>query len=127
MPRITTHRIVFATACVLAVVIGCFWYVTFESAEDRNFKRIAVGMSLEEVEAVLGPGTVMEQAEVMSHPVAVNLDEAAAFVERHRNAGTVPTAREYATRLKPVVEGDVIYYWKSGYYDTWIAFKDGKV
>jgi hypothetical protein len=116
-----------AIACLLTVGLAGYWLVTRDSPEEKNFKRVTVGMSVEEVEAILGPGTVMKQSEVMSYRVAVNPDEEAAFAERHRKAGTVPTARDYATRNRHVVEGDLIYHWESGYYETWIAFKDGKV
>lgn len=126
MQKRTTY--VMLVACVgIASGVLFIWWIVREPSEVRAYNRIEVGMSVEEVEAILGAGTVINQAQVPSYVVAVNPDEEAAFFERHRKAGTIPTVRDYATRYKPFVEGDVIYLWKWGYYEIWLAFKDGKV
>ncbi len=115
--------VAYCAAAVLVVV----WCLVREPAELRAFNRVEVGMSLEEVEALLGPGEVIDQRNVPSHVVAVNPAEEQAFRERARLAGTVPTARDYATRNNPLVEGDVDYYWELGYLEIWMAFKNGRV
>lgn len=126
MPKLTVRRVVLF---VIAVVLvgSAYLFLTRKSAEEWNYKSIYLGMPVERVEAILGPGEQVPQSEVPSFVAAANPDEEVAFVERHRKAGTVPTARTYTTRYRYFVEGDVICHWQSRYYDIWIAFKDGKV
>jgi hypothetical protein len=116
-----------ATACVLALGIAGYWFVSQESQEEQKFKRIVDGMTVEEVEAILGTGEIISQSNVPSYRVAVNAQEVEAYHERHRKAGTVPTGREFETRDKYLVEGEVIYQWRSGCFEIWVAFKDDKV
>jgi hypothetical protein len=118
-------------AAFLGAILGGCCYVCFwmESPDFANYKRVQVGMSVEEVEAILGPGTPVGQAEVPQIVVAVSPEDAVAARERERRPGGPPsTARNYPTRLKPVVEGDHILMWVSGKTGERIlvAFKDGK-
>lgn len=119
----------------LGVILGGWLYASFwrDSPDFTNYNRLQVGMSIDDVQAILGPGTAIPQSEVPGIVVAVNPgDDAAAAVTRDKaiRAGvTPPTARDYPTRNKPVVEGDLILRWKNE--RTWerilVAFKDGKV
>lgn len=128
MPKRTVRRVVFFVAAVV-LAGSAYLIITQDSPEEKKDKQIQNGMTLAEVEAILGPGERALQSEVPSHPVAVNPDEEAAFIDRHRKAGTMPTAREYATKLRHFVEGDLIYHWRSASRnnETWVAFRDGKV
>ena len=117
---------------VLSLVLLGLVYVCFpkESRDFANYKEVRVGMSVEEVEAILGPGAPVKQEEVPSIVVPVNPQDAVDSLERAKKSGaTPPTARDYPTRIKPVVEGDYILQWKNS--ETWeriiVAFKDGKV
>jgi hypothetical protein len=127
MTRNTKWVVIGITACVIGVGAVGYWVVTQESPEEQKFKRIADGMTVEEVEGILGAGEVIPQAEVMGYRVPVNPEEEEAFRERHRKVGTVPTAREHETRNRYVVEGDPVYHWRLGSFEVWVAFKDGKV
>jgi hypothetical protein len=101
-----------------------------DSPAFAAYKRIHVGMSIDEVQAVLGPGTRVNQEQVPTTVVAVNPADAEASRERARRAGGPPqTARDYPARHQPFVEGDYILRWEIR--DTgaiiFVAFKDGKV
>ena len=114
-----------------ALLVGaCYWLFWMESADYRKYKRVQVGMSVDEVQAILGPGTPIGQEKVPGIVVAVNPADVDASLERARRAGrSPPTARDYPTRVKPVVEGDFILQWvndKTG-ERILVAFKDGKV
>lgn len=87
-------------------------------------------MSMDELEAILGPGTAVNQDNVPSIVVAVNpLDEDLANAKARRSGGSPPTLRDYPTRLKPVVEGDLILEWVNAETGerVLVAFKGGMV
>ena len=126
----------FLVPIVIAILLGgilsaSFYYCLVADSRDySNYKRIQVGMSVDEVQAILGPGTTVGQREVPGIVVAVNPGDEPASEERARRAGrSPPTARDYPTRIKPVVEGDTILRWVNGETGERIlvAFRDGKV
>ena len=102
-----------ASGITLGVVV--YALLGRDSPDFANDKRIQVGMSVDDV-----PGVVR----------AENPSDEDAARERARRAGGSPsTAREYPTRIKPVVEGDHILSWVNDETGEriLIAFKDGKV
>lgn len=113
-----------------AILLGlfCGWYSS-DSPDYRNYKLIQTGMSIEEVQAILGPGTEIDSKEVPGVVVPVDPDEARASYERANRVGTIPTARDYRTRIKPVVEGDYVLRWVNSrtFERILVAFRDGKV
>lgn len=108
------------------LLYGWLWT---DSPHFIKYKQIKVGMSIEEVEAILGPGTPVKQAEVPTIRIAVNPKDAEAAAERDRKTGSPSTVREYPTRSKPVVEGDCILQWtgEPNGVRILVAFKNGKV
>ena len=122
--------ILIAVPVALVVSAAVYWLFWMESADFRKYKRLRIGMSVEEVQAILGPGSPLKQENVPQIVVEVNPADVDDSNERARRAGiTTPTARDYPTRRKPVVEGDVILKWENGETREVIlvAFKDGKV
>ena len=123
------RKILFIAVPLTALVIGFYFVFITESRDFTNYQKVQVGMSSEEVEAILGPGTLVNQNEVPGIVVAVNPRDAEESAERsRRSGGSPPTARDYPTRIKPVVEGDVIFLWlnsKTG-ERILVAFKNGK-
>lgn len=111
-------------------VYALFW---MQSPDFTNYSRIRVGMSVDDVQAILGPGTTIPGSEVPGIVVAVNsADDAAAAVVREkaiRSGVSPPTARNYPTRIRGVVEGDTILRWQNSSTGERIlvAFQDGKV
>jgi len=110
----------------ISVVIHCCFLA--DSPSEKNYQKITVGMSVEEVEVLLGPGTVVHQNEVPG--IVVSLNPADDARERESgSSGSPSTARNYPTRIKPLVEGDHILQWvdnKSG-ERILVAFKGGIV
>jgi len=106
------------------------YYVYFwESPEFTKYRRIQVGMSVEEVQAILGPGTALNQTDVPTFVVAVNPKDAEAAKEKARRSGLPsPTTRDYPIRHQYVVEGDSILQWigRTG-ERILVAFKGGEV
>jgi hypothetical protein len=101
---------------------GLYILVASDPPEFASYNRIHVGMSVDDVEAILGPGTAVAQSEVPQTVRAVNpADE--------RFLAPNATCRTYPTRLKPVVEGDHILKWRycTNSRTIWIAFRDGLV
>lgn len=101
-----------------------------ESADFVKFKQIRIGMSVDEVQVLLGPGTPVAQGGVPSVVRAVNPDDAIASESRARQEGRSPsTVRDYPVRHKPVVEGDAVLEWVNAKTRERIlvAFKDEKV
>ena len=87
-------------------------------------------MSEDDVRAILGPGAVIPQADVPGVVRAENPSDEDAARERARRSGdSPPTARDYPTRIKPVVAGGHIVRWVNTETGEriLIAFKDGKV
>jgi hypothetical protein len=113
------------------ILLGLFSvFFVRESHDFVNYEKVQDGMSVEEVQAILGPGTPVKQEEVPGIVVAVNPQDAEDFRERARKSGgSPPTARDYPTRIKPVVEGDYILRWVNSRTKERIlvAFKDGRV
>ena len=119
------------TAALGLVLLGlAYVYLSMDSRDFANYKEVRVGMSVEEVEAILGPSTLVKQEDLPTDIAPVNPQDAVDSLERTRKSGaTPPTARDYPTRHKPVVEGDYILQWKNSETGERIlvAFKDGKV
>lgn len=118
-------------ALVCLALLGLL-YVGFvmDSRDLANYKKVRVGMSVDEVQAILGAGTPVRQDEVPSIVVPVNPQDAEDSLERARRAGGPrPTVRDYPTRHKPVVEGDTILRWVNGETGERIlvAFRGGRV
>jgi hypothetical protein len=115
----------------LAITLGGALYALLgrDSPDLANYKRVRVGMSVGEVQAILGPGEEIDPKSVPGVVVAVNPADAESARERDRRTGTQSTGRDYPTRIKPVVEGDLILRWVNGQTGEriLIAFKDGKV
>ena len=123
-------RLLLVVSLGIALCGGLFTLLMRDSQDLANYKRVQAGMSVDEVRAILGPGTVIPQAQVPTFVVAVNPADVDASLERARRAGVAhPTVRDYPTRLKPIVEGDLILEWvnpRTG-ERILVAFKDGKV
>ena len=83
-----------------ALVLGLFYsQFVADSRDYSNYKRVQVGMSVDEVQAVLGPGTPVNQAEVPGIVVAMNPADAVAAREKaKRSGGPPPTARSRKLR-----------------------------
>ena len=115
------------------VVLAVGGLVGFVAHRERQFfvkyQSIQVGMTRAEVEAILGPGEEVEQKSVPSHVVPINAGDEIALYERAKKTGTIPTARNYPVRHKPIVEGDLIFQWqRDGHMQTiYISFIDGCV
>jgi hypothetical protein len=119
-----------ALAALGVALGGVLYLLGRESPDFANYTRVRVGMSVDEVQAILGPGTVIPQAKVPTVVRAVNpADEDAARERARRSGGPPPTARDYPVRRKPLVEGDYILRWVNSETGERIlvAFKDGKV
>ncbi len=125
-------RSTFLLVAFLGVIsLGWCWSIFSGDSHDfTNYKRVQVGMSIEEVQAILGPGSLVKQAELPTTIVAVNPNDAVAAQEKEKMSGGSPTTtRDYPVRHKPVVEGDYILRWVNNRTGERIlvAFKDGKV
>ncbi len=115
---------------VVTLSSGLYALLLSDSHDFANYKRVRVGMSVDDVQALLGLGEVAIANDVPGIVVAVNpVDEKAAHEKWRRSGGPPPTARGYPTRIKPVVEGDYILKWVNSRTRERIlvAFKDGKV
>ena len=72
-----------------------------------DFKRVEIGMTLQEVEAILGPGREISAKELPGEP---DFDEP-----------------DLDKRVKPVVQGDRFFEWLGGGAEVFVAFRDGRV
>lgn len=133
-------------AALLALTLWLFWHFAV-MREYRLYERITPGLTLAEVEALLGPGERREQEVVPSISVAVILPgldleaERAAIIEQDRLdhlAGRPPRTVKSQTwrngqpktyRARHVVEGELIYRWtfRGDGQEVWIAFQAGVV
>jgi hypothetical protein len=124
-------RVLLLLIGTLAITLGGVLYALLgrDTPDLANYKRVRVGMSVDEVQAILGAGVEIDPKSVPGMVVAVNPADADAAQERDRRTGTQSTARDYPTRIKPLVEGDLILRWVNGKTGerVLIAFKDGKV
>jgi len=118
----------FGIPCCGGLVYIVFWR---DSPDFANYKRIQVGMSVEEVQAILAPGTPVKQSEVPGTEVFVNPADEKAAAEKFRKLGPRATTkiRDYPMRTKPIVEGDLILKWENNQTGArvLVSFKDGKV
>src|SRR5262249_15726915 len=133
--RMRKARLAILTLLTIGVAAAalslCIWS---DSRYQGRYNSIQPGMSREEVEALLGPGTEGKQSEVPQIHALVNPDDAVAISERDkqdRRTGRPPrTTRDPSipTRLKHVVEGEQILHWsfETG-EEVYVAFADGKV
>ena len=122
--------LVLIAACVITPSVVLHALLGGDSPDFANFERIQVGMSQDDVQAILGFGAVIPQADVPGVVRTENpSDEDATRARARRSGGAPPTARDYPTRIKPVVAGDHIVRWaNTGTGERiLIAFKDGKV
>jgi hypothetical protein len=128
---LVTLGVVLIGACLFwkSLLGGLLDWVFGDSPAYQNYQRLQVGMTVAEVEAILGPGTPVKQADVPQMVVPVNPADAEASRDRARRAGVVPTARDYPTRNKPVVEGDSILIWEDAnkQWRILVGFREGKV
>jgi hypothetical protein len=116
---------------VVAVLFICIWT---DSPYQKGYKSIQPGMSRDEVEELLGPGTEVKQSEVPQTHAAINPEDVLAAAEKdkedRRSGRPLRTTRDrsYPTRLKHMVEGDQILHWhnETG-EEIYVAFEDGKV
>lgn len=101
---------------VTLALAGCLlvgvWSFT-DSPTTKNYQRVRVGMSLDEVEAILGPGRPIPQSQVPGHVRAVNPDDERAEIDEAKRAGRSPPTHRgnYPTHVVPVVEGDTVLEW----------------
>ncbi len=125
------RKLLLLFAGLVAVVVGLAYFVFVrESADFVKFKQIRAGMSVDEVQGLMGQGAPVAQDRVPSVVRAVNDADVIASEERARQEGRSPsTVRDYSIRNKPVVEGDAILEWINAETRERIlvAFKGGKV
>lgn len=127
--------LVFLLVFVLVGIACCggLFYVVFwqDSPDFAKYKRIQVGMSVDEVQAILGLGTRINQSDVPQIEVFVNPADEKAAAEKMKKLGPRWTTkiRDYPMRPKPIVEGDLILKWENDRTGAriLIAFRDGKV
>jgi hypothetical protein len=112
---------------VLTAAYVCLY--PLDSTHYLKYQRIKRGMTLEEVEAILGPGTEIDFREIPEIVVAVDPAEERADHRKASRGRTDPTSRPYPTRLRPVVMGQEVFRWVDDRIRERIlvAFKDGKV
>jgi hypothetical protein len=126
---LSNHKI--AAFLFIILICGvCIHLLCRDSRDLANYKKVQIGMTVDEVQAILGTGTPVRQTEVPSIVVALNpKDEEAARERARMNGGPPSTARDYPTKHKPVVEGDHILKWKNAETGELIlvAFKEGRV
>lgn len=116
---------------VMSLFLCLILYVTYwyESPSFKNFKKIQIGMSIEEIETFLGSDVVINPT-VPGVVRAINAEDEIAFIEKFKREGkSPPNFRGYATRIQPVVEGDYILMWviKNTGEKIFVAFIEGKV
>jgi hypothetical protein len=94
-----------------------------------NYQRVQLGMTLPDVEALLGPGTEIGRDRL---PVVVR-PAPGVVVPPDPPGGPYRTVRDYPVVEVPVVDGDRFFRWEadapwlqSGAYII-VAFRDGKV
>jgi hypothetical protein len=101
-----------------------FWLGPFY----RNYQRIEVGMTLEQVETILGPGQKIHPGDVPTYRREVPPPGV-----KYEPPGPTVTAYRYPTKEVPVVEGDRFYRWlehpdrPNSTSFIVVAFRDGKV
>ncbi len=118
----------FVVAWVAFSIVDFFFIGGYRTRPNfPNYERVQVGMTIEEVQAILGPGTPIEQADVPLCLAAVNPEDAVAAIEKEKRSGTVATGRTYPIRQKPSVQGDYILRWQTAIDRVYVAFKEGKV
>jgi hypothetical protein len=120
--------LIWSAAGLLLVGLGLFALLYCPPARFSycNYQRVQAGMNLEEVQALLGPGTEIERRWV---PQEVRPKPGVVVPPPGPNA----TVRDYPVVEVPVVDGDRFFRWEadapwlqSGAYII-IAFRDGKV
>jgi hypothetical protein len=72
-----------------------------------NYRRVQVGMTVADVESLLGPGQEIPEEEVPGVP---------AYVKPMRKG-----------RSAPIIEGDLFYRWDDGYTEVYVGFKGHRV
>ena len=104
----TVKIIVAVSSAICLTLVGCslYWYCFAGKPTECSFSRVQAGMTLAQVERILGPG----------HQVP-----------RERVAQVQGPLQADGTGLKPVVEGDTFFAWTGGGDGFWISFKNGRV
>jgi hypothetical protein len=126
------HKLVLEVSLVVlvaSILLGRFWFGELDRFH-AGYERIQVGMTLAEVEAILGPGTEIDLSEVPTTLVSLNPAAERAAYERARRTGRpLPTVRSFPAHSKPVVQGDRVVRWRGDHNGAriLIGFKDGKV
>jgi hypothetical protein len=118
---------------VALTLVGLGWYALLYCPPGRpcrcNYERVQVGMSLQEVEAFLGPGTEIGRDRLpgMVRP------KPGVVVPKDPPGGPYRTQRDYPVEVVPVVQGDRFFEWPparpplSGGLQIIVAFRDGRV
>ena len=110
-------------------LVGLVYGVSWASAPGlADYERVRVGMSVDDVQALLGRGTPVSSADVPCHVVILRSDGTVGR-ELPRPDDGGPHQRVKPVALRPVVEGDYILRWGSESAGGWVlvAFRDGKV
>ena len=121
--------VIVASAGILVLIRGDLWSPT---PNFRGYAQVRIGMSVEEVEAILGRGTLVHPDDVPCDLGPVRSDAA----PRKRAASPAGPASPLPdspapTRpvvIRPVVEGDLILRWENARSGAWIlvAFRNGR-
>jgi hypothetical protein len=90
-------------AFVFHLFAFCLYHNLPEGNGEKIFKRIQKGMTLSEIESILGEGVKIPPERLPTHP-------------DYEKGGE-----------KPVVKGDIFYLWDKGEYRVTIGFVEGKV
>jgi hypothetical protein len=93
-----------------------------------NYKKVQVGMTLDEVEALLGPGTEISLDDL----AGVVRPKPGVVVPKDPPGGPYTTVRNYPVEIVPEVDGDRFFRWELDPSDPEAAyivvgFRDGKV
>ena len=88
-------------AFVVHLIAFCLYHDLPPGKGEKIFKTIQKGMTLSEIESILGEGVEIPPERLPMHP-----------------------EKEI---LKPVIKGDIFYLWDKGEYRIIIGFVEGKV
>jgi hypothetical protein len=120
------RKVFFCVLTILALAtIG--WLLFRPDPFHSKYLKLRDGMTREQVEALLGPGSPIQTNEMPGIVVPINPADQKVIAEKARSEGTVPTAWGVPTRVKPAVEGDVVLIWRGPNNDQkiFVAFKNG--
>lgn len=127
--RPARHRIFWPYGLLLSFILSIVGAVVLSLSHDpsryfkRNYEWIEVGMTQEEVEAILGPGMQIMREEV---PTAV-FPKAGVIVPRDLPGRPLATSRNYPTEHRPLVSGEWFLRWQLDSVWIVVGFKDDVV